>query len=111
MPPLKTNGAWLYSQAWQHVNATPRQMVRMRPYTSALRLPSRRPWCAQVTVVPEVRRIKVLRNGSAQGLKTWTLAGGQLALFACSGNRAKLKNAQKNATKNITSEAMNRNMP
>ncbi len=76
-------------------------------------------WCAQVTVVPEVSRISVLSSGRCQGSNTSMPCGGQwppvnwaLATWTTlSAERLESKNAQNHATKNITSEAMNRIMP
>ena len=61
--------------------------------------------------MPEASRISVLRNGNSQGLKGWMPLGGQTKPSAAVGNSAEEKNAQKNAAKNITSDAMNSAMP
>src|SRR5229473_3145691 len=55
----------------------PRMTVRARPWISPLRSFSSSAWCAQVTVVPEVSRISVLRKGISHGLKGWIPLGGQ----------------------------------
>ena len=65
-------------------------------------------------------RISVLSSGRCHGLKTSMPLGGQMAAgdlrhghawIASPGKRLASKNAQNQATKNITSEAMNRIMP
>ncbi len=72
-------------------------------------------WCAQVTVQPDSSRIIVLSSGRWNGSNVSIPAGGHIAgpvaSSTCSGNRAKWKNAQKNPTKNITSEVMNNVIP
>src|SRR5215471_2973099 len=108
MPPVKENGAWLYSYAWTEVKQMPRKTVSANPRSSPLRSPSISEWCAQVTVVPDNSRISVLRNGNSNGLNGWTVLGGHTPP---TGNRLDARNAQKKAAKNITSEAMNSAMP
>ena len=64
--------------------------------------------------MPESSRISVFMNGVCQASNVCTPAGGHIGVVApatCSGKSAKLKNAQKKPTKNITSEAMNSVMP
>ena len=83
-------------------------------------------------MVPEVSSSSVLSSGRCQGSKVSMPFGGQVpgtlqapiavpgpqpntasrvAWTASAGNSAELKKAQNQATKNITSEAMNRIMP
>ena len=70
-------------------------------------------------MVPEVSRISVFNSGRCQGSKVSMPLGGQtppnsasrVACTGSAGNSAELKKAQNQATKNITSEAMNRIMP
>src|SRR6185437_5267951 len=130
--PEKSKAAWAYSQACTQVKLAPSSTVRIRPYFKPLRSPSSSAWCAQVTVVPEVSRISVLRSGRCQGSNASMPLGGQVpgtaqapiavpgpqpntasrvAWTASAGNSEELKKAQNQATKNITSEAMNRIMP
>ena len=76
-------------------------------------------WCAQVTVVPEVSSINVFSSGRLSGSSTSVPLGGQIppvkatraAWIDSLVNSEASKNAQNQATKNITSEAMNRIMP
>jgi hypothetical protein len=76
-------------------------------------------WCAQVTVVPEVSRISVFSSGKCHGLNTSVPSGGQsppvnsvrIYCSGAAGARLASKKAQNQATKNMTSEAMNRIIP
>ena len=68
-------------------------------------------WCAQVTVQPESNRITVLSSGTPRGSKTSIPTGGHWKPVASVGYSEALKKAQKNAAKNITSEAINSAMP
>src|SRR6185437_2923702 len=132
MLPANEKAAWLYSHACTQVKVAPSRIVRIRPYFRPLRSFSSSAWCAQVTVVPEVSRISVLSSGRCQGSNASIPLGGQVpgtaqapiwvpapqpntasrvACTASEGNSEELKNAQNQATKNITSEAMNRIMP
>src|SRR6516162_6465190 len=132
MLPEKLNSAWLYSQACTQVKQAPSTTVRISPYFRPWRSFSNSAWCAQVTVVPEVSNSSVLNSGRCQGSKASMPLGGQVpgtaqapmavpspqpkiasraAWTASAGNSAELKKAQNQATKNITSEAMNRIMP
>src|SRR3954467_15412339 len=113
MLPLNANGAWAYSYAWTLVNSRPSRIVSNRPSLRPPRSPWISEWCAQVTVVPEQSRIIVLSSGKPQGSSTSTPLGGQTPPTASTadGNNDESKNAQNQARKNITSEAMNRIIP
>src|SRR5580704_6893894 len=76
MLPEKWNAACAYSQPCTQVKHRPSAMVQARPQTRPLRLFSRSEWCAQVTVVPEVSRIRVLSSGKCQGSKVLMSFGG-----------------------------------
>ncbi len=64
-------------------------------------------------MVPEQSRISVLSSGKPSGLMTGMSLGGQTPpmLSTALGNSALSKNAQNQARKNITSDAMNRIIP
>ena len=70
-------------------------------------------------MVPEVSSISVFSSGRCQGSKVSMPLGGhtppnsasRVAWTGSPGNSEELKKAQNQATKNITSEAMNRIMP
>ena len=64
--------------------------------------------CAQVTVQPDNNKIIVLIKGMSHALNVSIPAGGQTPV---SGYKEASKKAQKNARKNITSEAMNSIIP
>ena len=68
-------------------------------------------WCAQVTVVPDSSRIRVIIKGRWKVSIGSMFAGGQMWPIASFGYRLASKKAQKKAAKNITSEAMNSDMP
>jgi hypothetical protein len=53
----------------------------------------------------------VLSNGTSKGLKTSIPFGGQIVPISIAGVKLEAKNAQKNAKKNITSEAINNSIP
>src|SRR4051812_16481990 len=110
---VKWNGAWAYSQAWMLVNDRPSRIVHHRPLISPLRSLWINEWCAQVTVVPEQSRISVLSKGKPNGSSTSMPLGGQTPPTASTaeGKSAESNQAQNQATKNITSDAMNRIMP
>ena len=55
----------------------PSTIVQTSPQIRPLRSLWMSAWCAQVTVVPEVSRISVLRSGRCQGSKTSIPFGGQ----------------------------------
>src|SRR3954462_12760454 len=95
------------------VNSRPRRIVHHRPLMRPLRSLWISEWCAQVTVVPEQSRIKVLRSGNPNGFSTSMPLGGQTPPIesTADGKSAESNQAQNQATKNITSEAMNRIMP
>jgi len=64
-----------------------------------------------VIVTPEVSNKIVFANGKPQTFKTCVPKGGQTAPIAVEGDKLKWKNAQKNATKSITSETINKIIP
>ena len=91
----------------------PSAIVSHSPFFSPSRSPWISAWCAQVTVQPEQSRISVLSSGKPNGSSTCMPCGGQTPPTdsAAEGKSEESKKAQNQATKNITSEAMNRIMP
>lgn len=65
----------------------------------------------RVIVTPEVSKIKVFNKGIPNGEKHLIPTGGQTPPIKGDGARLEWKKAQKNETKNITSEAMNSMKP
>ena len=52
-------------------------------------------WCAQVTVVPDNNKIRVLINGISHGSNVTISGGGHVPPTASVGNKLALKYAQK----------------
>ena len=66
----------------------------------------------ELTHTPDpVSAIRVFINGMSHGSKVLISAGGQIFPIASVGNKLALKNAQNQATKNITSEAIKSVIP
>lgn len=70
-----------------------------------------RPWCAQVTVSPDVNKISVFRRGIWVGLNGSIPLGGQSIPISMAGLRLLWKNPQKKDKKKNTSEVINRIIP
>lgn len=68
-------------------------------------------WWAQVTEIPEAKRIAVLRRGTENGFKGVIPIGGQVQPISGVGARLEWKNAQKNPKKKQISEIINRTIP
>jgi len=64
-----------------------------------------------VIVAPEQSKISVFNKGTSKGLKTSIPFGGQTLPISTDGIKLDAKKPQKNAKKNITSEAMNKSIP
>ena len=62
-------------------------------------------------VTPEQRTIKVFNKGTSLALKVKIPLGGHILPISIVGEILAAKNAQKKAKKNITSEAINNNIP
>jgi hypothetical protein len=100
-----------YSYACSAVKYSPNSTVKNNPWVSCLALFSRKPWCAHVTVTPEANRIAVFNNGTCIGLNGWIPVGGQVDPSSIVGDNLVWKNAQKNDTKNNTSDTINKFIP
>ena len=110
----EVNGASEYSMAWQVVKRQAEQHRQAQPGDQASRSPSSSEWCAQVTVrarEQQDHRVQERQVERVEGVDAGRRPHGVAAPETCSGNRAKLKKAQKKPTKNITSLAMNSIMP
>jgi hypothetical protein len=64
-----------------------------------------------VTVIPDERRIAVLRSGISNGLKGKIPCGGHIMPISTVGESLLWKKAQKKDTKNKISETMKRIIP
>jgi len=93
------------------VKYSPNSTAKNNPWVACVALFSRRPWCAHVTVTPEAKRIAVFSNGTCIGLYGWIPVGGQVDRSSIVGDKLVLKNAQKNDTKNNTSDTINKIIP
>jgi len=105
------NGASVYSNPWHIVNTRPRVIVRVNPIFDFLEFPFSISWWAHVTDIPEESRRIVLSSGILIGLNEETERGGQLCPSSGVGEILLWKNAQKNDTKNRTSDRINRIIP
>jgi hypothetical protein len=68
-------------------------------------------WWAHVTEIPEDKRIIVFNSGIWKGLKGIMFFGGQVIPISMVGAKLEWKKAQKNDTKNKTSDAIKRIIP
>lgn len=100
-----------YSIACKNVKYPPNKQVKAKAWIVSFRLPSIKEWCPQVTVTPEANNTAVFNKGIAKGFSAVTPVGGQLQPNSGAGANLLWKNAQKNAKKKRTSEAMKRIMP
>lgn len=89
----------------------PNTTVSTRPCVVLPRSPFTKEWWAAVTVTPDANRTPVLRRGTENGLMGVIPAGGQVEPSSGVGASLLWKNAQKNAKKKRTSDAMNRIIP
>lgn len=86
-------------------------MVKINAITASYFLPAKIAWCDQVTVQPDDNKITVFIKGTSKALITSIPLGGQTDPISGTGDILAQKNAQKKAKKNITSEAINNNIP
>ncbi len=105
------NGASIYSNPCSVVKMAPNATVNIRDTLDLVMLPFSISWCAHVTVTPEERRRIVFRSGILIGLKEVIDRGGHLCPSSVVGEILLWKNAQKNDTKNNTSDTINRTIP
>ena len=66
----------------------PNATVSAIPARAFSREPSRRLWCAQVTVTPDERRVTVLNRGTVYGFGTLIPIGGHIQPISGPGERA-----------------------
>ena len=73
--------------------------------------PSIKEWWLQVTVTPELNKIKVFNKGTCQGLKVWIPTGGQIPPISTVADKLLWKKAQKKDKKKKISEIINNPIP
>ena len=88
-----------------------RTIVNCKAKIAPLRSPHKMAWCDQVQAAPDVNKRTVFKNGNPQGSIASTPLGGHTEPSSGTGFILEWKNAQKNAKKNITSEAINKIIP
>ena len=102
-------------RAWvsgQFIELEPAKIiVKKSPICELFLAPAIIPWCAQVTVAPDVNKITVFNKGTPQGLKVSTPSGGHTPPNIEDGLILASKKAQKKAKKNIISEIINKRTP
>ena len=104
-------GASKYSKACSAVNIKPKKTVKDKPLIASSLSPLTILWWAQVTVAPELNKTAVFNKGTEKGFKGSTPKGGQHTPISIAGDKLLWKNAQKNDTKNNTSETINNKNP
>ncbi len=111
MPSEISKEASIYSYTWKIVKAIAKSIVRIKAHLAGSLRPEEISWWAQVTVAPEVSKMKVFNKGTPHGLKGLIQVGGQMEPISIAGDKLEWKNAQKKAKKNITSEVIKRIIP
>jgi len=105
------NGASMYSTPWNKEKTMPRKIVVSKEYILLLSFFLKIWWCAHVTDTPDDRRRIVFRSGILIGLNELIVSGGHMAPTSIVGVILLWKNAQKNDTKNKTSDEINKIIP
>ena len=103
--------ASIYSMACRHVKYTPRIIVNPKPWVVWVKLFSISAWCAHVTLTPEDKSTIVFNKGTWNGLNGIIPTGGQTLPISKVGASLLWKKAQKNLTKNKTSETIKSAIP
>jgi hypothetical protein len=93
------------------VNIIPKAIVIVNAIIACRRLAAKKARCAQVILTPDDNNIKVFKKGNSKGFNTSIPFGGQTQPIETAGDRLEWKNAQKNPTKNIISETINKITP
>lgn len=68
-------------------------------------------WCAQVTVTPELNKIRVFKNGTSKALNGRIPRGGHIPPISTAGASLLWKKAQKNLKKKNASDVINKAIP
>lgn len=93
------------------MNINPNAIVIINPTIVSFRFPLIIALCDHVTVAPDDNSIAVFNNGTSNGFNAVIPAGGHTDPISTVGANAEWKNAQKNDTKNITSDNINNSTP
>lgn len=86
-------------------------IVIKRPFLVCLWLFSIKLWWAHVTETPDESRMIVFKSGIWKGLNAEIFLGGHSIPISIEGASLEWKKAQKNDTKNRTSETINKIIP
>lgn len=105
------NGASIYSNNWNKVNTIPKEIVNIKDIFAFSKFLLIISWWDQVILTPEDRSRIVFKSGILIGLKGMIDFGGHICPSSIVGEILLWKNAQKNETKNNTSEAINNTIP
>ena len=101
----------MYSNAWNSVKIIPRKIVVDSDDFASLYFLFIMLWWDHVTVTPDDSKMMVFRRGILMGLNGLMASGGQFWPNSIVGEILVWRNAQKKATKNRTSDVMNRIIP
>lgn len=104
-------GASIYSIACKAVNSNPSRIVVINVFSLFFFSFIINLWWDHVIEAPEEIRTNVFNNGTFNGLNGLIIFGGHSCPSSIVGEILLWKNAQKNATKNKTSDVMNSSIP
>ena len=104
-------GASTYSKTCNIVNITPKNTVKLKPFTAWSLFPDTILWWAHVTVAPELNKIAVLSKGTEKGFKACIPRGGHWIPISIAGDKLLWKKAQKKEKNNNISETIKRINP
>jgi len=104
-------GVTLYSNLWILVKTTEHLRVRISPVVTPSLFPARILLCLQVTLTPDLRRMRVFFRGIPILSTVSIPLGGNWTQISTTGTRAEWKNLQKNALKKKISFTMNHSTP
>lgn len=108
LPSLILKNDLPYSWSWHMEKINPKIIVKKRKKLNNLFLFMFKKECERVTEIPDLRRIKVFKNGTLIASNDITPLGGQLNPFSKPGLKKKWKYDQKNEKKKKTSEEINK---
>jgi len=104
-------GASIYSKPWNTVKIPPSIIVRIKENFALLKFFFNISWWDHVILTPEDNRRIVFSKGILIGLNEIIEYGGHICPISIVGEILLWKKAQKNDTKNSTSEAINKTIP